>query len=111
MANTAEFEALSVEAKVVAGCWWGVMMTDKVGFDRPWTIHPQTRKGLDDLAAAGYLTCEPRNRYPNCPLDWKPTDKMRTERPRVSQAFLKEHSTFPITDESQPEQPRKKARA
>lgn len=94
--NRPEFEALSPEAKVMIGAYWGVMIADKVQFDRPWAIHPTTRKALDELVAAGYLTMEPLNRYKDCPLLWKPTAKLREERPGVSQAFLKEHSTFPV---------------
>lgn len=99
--NTQEFESLSVEAKVLTGAWWGIMMTGEVTFDRPWIIHPSTRKGLNELVAAGYLTAAPLNRYKDCPWVWKPTDKMKAERPQVSMAFMKANG-FPITDETQP---------
>lgn len=107
MPNTAEFEALSPEAKTLVGAWWGVMMTTEVTFQRPWIIHPQARKGLDELVAAGYLSCEPLNQCENPPMGWKPTEKLKTEQPKVSRDFMKANS-FPITDETLPEPKRRK---
>lgn len=95
--NTPEFEALSVEAKVVCGAFWGIMLTTELGFERPWIIHERTRKGLDELVAAGYLTVEKFNQYSD-KLIWKTTDKLRAELPRVSMKFMKENS-FPVTTE------------
>lgn len=99
----------SDEAKVVCGAWWNVTMTDNLQFDRPWIIHPRTRKGLDELVDKGYLTSEPLNHYKDAPLCFRPTKKMKSERPAKDfwetydemEAFLQENN-FPITDESQP---------
>lgn len=91
---------LSIEAKVCVGCWWNVMMVTELSFQRPWIITPRTRKGLDELVAKGYLTVEKFNKY-NDKLVWKPTDKLRNEKPRVSREFMEQHGTFPITDENQ----------
>lgn len=89
---------LSTEAKVVGATWWGgPMMLTELSFDRPWIIHPKTRKGLDDLVAAGLLTVEKFNRVSD-KLVWKPTDKMKTSPPKASLAFLKANS-FPVTTE------------
>jgi len=103
MANTNEFEALIPQAKVLVGAYWGPMMTDVLSFNRPWVISHSARKGLDALVAAGYLTMSPRNDHPKSPLEWRPTDKLRTEKPRISPAFMKEYGRFPMTDESLPE--------
>ena len=89
---------LSTEAKVVAGTFWGIMPTDELSFNRPHIIHPKTRKGLDDLVEAGLLTMEPLNDYKNPPLVWKPTDKMKTDKPDTPLAFIKAHG-FPVTTE------------
>ena len=89
---------LSTEAQVVSGTWWGTMHTDMLSFERPHIIHPSTRKGLDDLVKAGLLIMTPRNDSKDPPLDWKPTHKMKTDRPKVSLDFIKEHG-FPVTTE------------
>lgn len=95
MPNTPEFESLITEAKVLVGAWWGILPSSEVTFQRPHVIHPRTRQGLDALVAAGYLTVEPLNRHKDSPLTWKPTAKLRSERPKVSRAFM-EQNTFPI---------------
>jgi hypothetical protein len=101
--NTAEFEALSTEAKTMVGAFWSIMRITELCFERPWIITPQARKGLDDLTAAGYLKAEQVNpRYGDkSPMVWKPTGKMKAEKPRVSLAFV-EANSFPITDEKAP---------
>ena len=106
--NAADQVPLSVEAKVLIGAFWGVMMTDKVQFDRPWIIHPRTRKGLDELVAGGYLTVETLNDHLDSPMLWRPTAKMVSSRPRVSRGFI-EANTFPFTDETQTKPRRKRA--
>lgn len=104
MKNTAEFESLSNEAKAIAGAYWGNgMMSDRLSFKRPWVISHKARKALDDLVEAGYLTVATLNDHPKSPMEWQPTSKMRSERPTVSAAFLKEHGKFPMLDESLPE--------
>lgn len=95
---------LSIEAKVICGTWWGVIGNSEVVFQRPWIIHPRTRKGLDELVEKGFLTVEQQS----AALVWKPTAKMHIERPAREialttagfSAFMRENS-FPITDESQ----------
>lgn len=98
---TEDQDELSVEAKVVAGVYWGVGGPfTEISFDRPWIIHPRMRKGLDELVDAGLLTVEKFNNVSD-KLVWKPTPKMKTHGPKVTLAFIKAHS-FPVTDESQP---------
>lgn len=88
---------LSIEAKVVAGTWWGVMNTSEVSFQRTHIIHPRTRKGLDELTSKGYLTAD---FYDGGKRGvWRPTKKMKVHNPRIPVSFVKEHG-FPITDES-----------
>ena len=97
-ANSAAFEALSVEAKVLVGGWCGVRgatMITQIAFRWPETIHPRTRKGLDDLVAAGYLTVKSTE---NGSVAWTPTALLVSERPRVPAAFLKSNH-FPTTIE------------
>lgn len=84
----------STEEKCVIGCWWNIMMTTEVTFQRPHIIHPRMRKGLDELTDKGLLAFEDRHGI----AIWTPTDKMKTHKPRVSQKFLEENS-FPITTE------------
>lgn len=88
---------LSIEARVVIGAFWGVMPTDELSFQRPHIIHPRTRKGLDELVEAGMLTVERFNKHSDT-LVWKPTDKMKTDKPELDMEFLKENS-FPVTTE------------
>lgn len=90
---------LSIEAKVVIGGFFSILMTTELSFKRPWVIHPRTRKGLDELVDNGYLTVEKFNKYADT-LVWKPTDKMLKERPKISRKFMEENS-FPVMDESQ----------
>ena len=91
---------LSTEAKVVAGTFWGRMYLTTLSFDRPWALTTQTRKGLDELVEAGFLTMTPRNNIKDCPLDWEPTDKMKSERPgkNVSYDFICKNSFSMTTD-------------
>ena len=88
-------DELSTEALVVCGAFWGVLPTSELSFERPHVIHPRTRKGLDDLVAAGFLTVERFNNISD-KLVWKPTERMKSERPKVSRAFMKDNS-FPVT--------------
>lgn len=89
---------LSIEAKVMAGTFWGPIYLTTLSFERPWILHPSARKGLDDLVEAGFLGMEPRNDLKDCPIDWQPTLKMKMENPKVSQAFIIKNS-FPLTTE------------
>jgi len=86
---------LSTEAKAVCGAFWGPMLTEKLTFQRPHILTQKARKGLDELTEAGFLTVEDE---PGGGLTWRPTDKMRSERPRVSMAFARANK-FPITTE------------
>ncbi len=88
---------LSTEAKVIIGAFWGIMPTSELSFARPHIIHPRARQGLDELVKTGMLTVEKFNKYSD-KLVWKPTDKMKTNKPKVSKAFIKANS-FPITTE------------
>ncbi len=90
---------LSTEAKVMAFSFWGIISHSELSFARPHIITPQARKGLDDLVEAGLLTVERFNKYTD-KLVWKPTDKMKTDKPKVSMAFAEKHS-FRLTDENQ----------
>lgn len=101
MKNTPEFDALSTEAKVMIGSMWSIIAAAQVRFDRPHIIHPRARKGLDDLVEAGYLTVETLNKMDGSPWIWKPTDKLKAERPRVPIDFI-ETNSFPITQEDVP---------
>ena len=97
MKNTSEFEALSIEAKVVCGGFWGIIRKNEVSFARPWVIHPRMRKGLDELVDAGYLTVKKPNNISDT-LVWRYTDKLLEEKPRVSMGFI-EANNFPSTTE------------
>lgn len=88
---------LSVEAKVVCGAFWGIMGMTEVSFERPHIITKKARKGLDDLVTAGLLTVEKFNQH-SAKLVWKPTGKMKTNKPKVSHEYIKAN-TFPITSE------------
>ena len=84
---------------MVAGCFWGMMMPrTELSFDRPWIIHPRTRKGLDELVEAGLLTVEKFDNPHSDKLIWKPTPRMGTEGPKPSMAFMQANS-FSITTE------------
>lgn len=90
--------SLSVEAQVVAASLFMFMSDNQsVTFKRPWIIHPRTRKGLDGLTRAGYLTCEPLNTFKDCPLTWRATAAMRTLK-KAPMSFVQANS-FPITTE------------
>jgi len=87
---------LSTEAKVVYGAQFSFGLTE-LSFNRPHIIHPRMRRGLDDLVAAGLLTMEKFNEH-SAKLLWKPTEKLKANRPTVSMKFIKANS-FPITTE------------
>lgn len=91
---------LSVEAQVVYGGMWMLPICEnsEVTFQRPWVIHPRTRKGLDELVENGFLIVEPFNKISPA-LTWKPTAKMTAKRVQLPWKFLEENS-FPVTDES-----------
>jgi len=91
---------LSVEAQVVIGGFFSILITTELSFKRPWVIHPKMRKGLDDLVDAGYLTVEKFNKHSGTMI-WRPTEKLKSENPKVSRAFMEQHS-FPVMDETQP---------
>ncbi len=88
---------LSIEAKCVAGSIFCAVPTDELSFERPWIIHPRTRKGLDDLVAAGLLIMRTWNPY-SAKVLWTQTDKLRENPLNISMAFLKANS-FPLTTE------------
>jgi len=88
---------LSIEAKAMIGAFWTLLPLNELSFDRPWIIHPRSRKGLDELVDKGFLTVEKFNDHSER-LVWKPTDKMGTDKPKVSLKFLKENS-FPLTEQ------------
>ena len=89
----------SIEAQVVAGAFWGRLMPcTALSFERPWIIHPKTRKGLDELVEAGLLTMERFNKISD-KLIWKPTSRMEAEGPKPSIAFMKGNG-FPVTTEN-----------
>ena len=91
---------LSIEAQGMIGAFWMFSNQTEVTFQRPHILTKRARKGLDELVEAGFLTVRKFNRFSDA-LVWEPTDKMKTDKPRVSIKFLKENS-FVITDETQP---------
>ena len=93
-------EDMSIEAQVAAMHWNGHTMSRNMtlSFKRPWVISPRMKKGLEELVETGYLTKHRLNSYRNCPVEYRPTDKMEDFGPRLSMAELKEHS-FSITEE------------
>lgn len=87
-------EKLSIEAKVMLGGFFGIMITDELYFKRPHIMTEKSRKGLDELVEQGWLTVDKKRDG----LVWKPTDKLKKERPQVSLEFIKEHN-FKLTTE------------
>lgn len=94
--------SFSTEALVLIGAHWGFFPKSKLSFNRPHAIHPKAKKGLDELVAKGFLTATPRNNIPGCPMDYEPTEKMKTDKPFVDFDFIKENG-FPYTVEDRAE--------
>lgn len=89
---------LSVEAKVLIGCYWSLLMTEEIKFQRPHIISKRARKGFDELVEKGFLTVEKFNNHSPA-LVWKPTEKMYSDqKPKVSRQFIIDNN-FPLTTE------------
>jgi len=96
---TPSITELSIEAQVLYAGYWQMMKKNEVTFQRPWVISEKAKKGLDELVASDYLTCEKFDNPRSDAIVYKATEKMRDEKKWYSREFLEEHGRFNIIDE------------
>jgi hypothetical protein len=83
---------LSIEGQVIYGCFFQADKKRELTFDRPEIISPRFRKGLDDLANAGYLMLRQTVNGPKGSLTWRPTALMVMEKTTITPRYLMRHA-------------------